>query len=294
MLAISNVYVFSLYSESNSKYISLTSSYNQLKSSYNSLKSDYDLLKNDYNSLRSYYRVLSQNVSDLYQLLLSYIYIPEAFPRVFNKYEVEKVSSTVWSITGGSMDSWSSYEKIYNYITSKIMYVKDIEMPYIDYWYITIDNFEYVTRFKIYTFEDYKQTPGFTLELKQGDCDDQAILAYAMIQYYRKYVLGTLYKLYLAKISFSDDSGHLAVFLPVKGGQLCIIDPAGKYLTSTRAEGIASKPAYSELQAYYNYWLEDDKAITHIILYDVSIEDGSYSVAVEGTLNQIITFLSQT
>ncbi len=63
-----------------------------------------------------------------------------------------------------------------------------------------------------------------------------------MIKYYKKYVYGTEYSLYLAHIEFSYDTAHLAVILPVQGGDVCIIDPAGNYLTSSWYT-IDSKPA---------------------------------------------------
>jgi hypothetical protein len=113
-----------------------------------------------------------------------------------------------------------------------------------------------------------------------------------MIQYYRKYIMGTEYSLYIAHIEFSDGIGHAAVFLPVKGGEICIIDPAGKYLTSSNGK-IASKPASTELQEYSNYWSEHG-TIKYIKLYSISITDGSYKIVAEGNINKIVEFLSQS
>jgi hypothetical protein len=44
------------------------------------------------------------------------------------------------------------------------------------------------------TIANYVQTPEWTLTQKQGDCDDQAALEYAMLRYYNKYIAGTDYK----------------------------------------------------------------------------------------------------
>ncbi|MGB9760790.1 MAG: transglutaminase-like domain-containing protein, partial [Thermoproteota archaeon] len=149
------------------------------------------------------------------------------------------------------------------------------------------------TSFETSTHRDYMQTPKLTLEIKQGNCEDQAILAYAMIKYYMKYIIGKEYLLYIAYIKFSDGKAHLAVFLPAQEGQVCIIDPAGYYLTKTEWGTITAKTAQYELQAYSNHW-SSQGSISHITLYDVSIKDGSYKVVADGNLNQIIAFLSQS
>jgi hypothetical protein len=107
-----------------------------------------------------------------------------------------------------------------------------------------------------------------------------------------KHVVGTEYFLYIAHIEFSDGQAHAAVFLPAQGGQVCIIDPAGSYLTKESGE-IASKSAQQELQAYSNYW-SSHGSISRIKLYDVSVIDGSYKVVAEGDLSQIIAFLSKS
>ena len=290
-----------------SNYSALKSNYNELSNSYSSLKSDYNKLSQDYQSLQlqysslqsnyytlsSYYKGLSQNVLSLNDLLLSYAFLPQAFSRTLNEEAVNEVSSTVYSVTGGSTSSWEGYQEIFNYIVSNVKYVNDIDMPYISsYSHVNIDRFDYVISFETSTVRNYVQTPKLTLEIKQGDCEDQAILAYAMMKYYLKHIIGNEYVLYIALIDFSDGQAHVAVFLPVQGGQVCIIDPAGSYLTETVWGTITSKPAQQELQAY-NIWLSHG-SISRITLYDVSVIDGSYKVVAEGDLNQIIAFLSQS
>lgn len=109
-----------------------------------------------------------------------------------------------------------------------------------------------------------------------------------MIQYYRKYIYGTEYLLYLARIEFSDGKAHASVFLPVQGGQLCIIDPTGMYLTSNTQGSITSKMASTELQQYSDY---RSSPITNIFLYDISIIAGSYTVVASGTCEEIAIFL---
>jgi uncharacterized protein (UPF0333 family) len=199
-----------VYSNLKSNYEELGNSYNKLSQDYQNLQLQYSSLQNNYTSLSykyytlsSYYKELSKNVSSLYDLLFSYSFVEEAFSRTLNEEEVKKVSSAVWSATGGSISFWEGCQKIFNYITSNINDANDVDMPYISsYRYINIDGFDYITSFKTSTIRNYVQTPKLTLEIKQGDCDDQAILAYAMIKYYMKYIVGTEYLLYIARIEF--------------------------------------------------------------------------------------------
>ena len=239
--------------------------------------------------MKDYYAQLSGDVRRLKDLLYSYVSIPEAFPHVLNGDAVRKVATAVRDAGASSSNFWYSMQKIYDYITKNIDYASAIEMPYIStYWYVSYEGREYVTRFydEIKTVQNYVQTPELSLNIKQGDCDDQAILAYAMIKYYMKYVYGKEYKLYLASIEFSSGKRHLAVILPVEGGELCIMDPAGNYLTKSGGF-IASKAALSELQAYSNYWSSDAGSITYMVLYKVNVVDGSYSTFASGTIRQV-------
>jgi hypothetical protein len=287
------------YSKSKADYTALGLNYSALSSDYMLLNSSYSQLGDEYQQLNQSdtlmmqnYRDLSSDVTQLQELLYSYSFsnVSKAFSRVLNEGAVNETASTVLSVTGYSHDLWSSIEKIYDYITSNIAYVHDIDMPYISTdSYIDFQGFRYLTGFLVDTVENYYQTPGFTLEIKQGDCDDQAILAYAMIKYYMKYIYGTEYDLYTTYIAFSGGSAHLAVILPVQGGELCIIDPAGNYLTSSGGH-IASKAAAVELQAYSDYWSSQTGPISYMELYRVAVTDGSYTLVARGTVAQVAAF----
>ena len=238
--------------------------------------------------MKTKYIGLSNDVQDFGEALRSYCYFEESFPRVLCSDEVQEASSTVSSITRAS-ETWYSYEKIYEYIVENVEYVNDIDLPYIHtYQYTSLDEHDVITSFTTATRSDYIQTPQLTLDIEQGDCDDQAILAYAMIQYYRTYIYGTEYLLYIAYIDFSRGA-HVAVLLPVTNGQLCIVDPAGHYLTSSHSS-IASKDALPELQTYDRYW-SDQGGITNIELYDVTITTGAPTLVKSGSLIQIANFL---
>ncbi len=271
------------YSELNSKYLNLSKNYTELTTLYNALNASKERLNDKYNRIKGYYQELTTNVLDLRNMLRSYISIPEAFPRVLNNQTIKETKDAVIEATRSSTDIRLSTERIYRYITTNIIYAQDIDMPYLSsYWHVTIDGFDYIINFTTERARNYIQTPNLTLSIKKGDCDDQAILAYAMIKYYMKYIYGKEYDLYIADIDFPE-SGHLAVFLPVKNGEICIVDPAGKYLTSNWGR-IASKPALQELHNYSKHWSDP---ITCITLYNVNVIDGSFEVVAEGTIEEI-------
>lgn len=272
----------------------LQNQYSTLSSEYKVLQSQYNILSYDYDEVSGYLKDLSSELLSTRDLLDYYCCIPEAFQRVLIKEELEKIASTVSYVTHESQDSWYAYDKIYKYVADNINYAYDIEFPHIDnYYYVLLDGSEIITSFSIDNIRNYIQTPEFTLEYKQGDCDDQAVLTYAMIKYYMRNIYGTEYSLYIADIEFSGGSSHLAVFLPVQGGQLCILDPAGHHLTS-RYGHITQYVASFELQEYSNEWSKTTGEITYITLYDVNVIDGSYEVVASGTIDGVADFFEKS
>jgi len=273
---------------------SLQNQYTTLNSRYNTLQYNYNDLSYDYDKVCGYLNELSNGIRNLNDTLRCYTGIPESFCRVLNEEELDKIGSTVSSITHGSEDLWYSTENIYEYIIDNIKYTHDVEIPYISlYYHISLNNEDIITSFNTDTIMNYIQTPEYTIEYKQGDCDDQAILLYAMIKYYERVIYETEYTLYLTHIEFTDNSGHVAVFMPVQDGQLCILDPAGHYLTS-RYGRITQKVASTELQKYSDNWTSTTGHIKEITLYKINVVDGSYVISASGTLDEISTFLEKT
>jgi hypothetical protein len=300
---------------------SLNADYNALSSQYDTLKASIDSgfikLSSDYVDLQKKYDILSQTVASnvyntpgdstmlkyFYQLtkdvrtlnatLWSYFCEESSFKNTITVSEIIKVESTVRTIIGSSTNEWNNYQHIHEYITSNIKYVYDITFPYITYYsYIDVNGIRYLTGFDTSNIDNYIQKPQFTLQYKQGDCDDQAALEYAMLRYYNKYIVGTDYNLYLAVLQFSDGSGHVAVFMPIQGGKVTIFDPAGNYLT-TSGYSLSSKSAASELESYNSHWISSSGSITNIDLYWINITDGSSTLIAHGTRAEIATYLAK-
>ncbi len=270
----------------------LQDNFNYISNEHDQLSSSHDLLSYNYESVIRDFHEVSENMDELFELLDQYSKLTDSFERVLNMDEVEKTASLVSSITNPS-DTWYSLERIHKHITSLVDYVEDVDFPYtynIQYEYVN-DN-KVITDFQVATVRNFIQTPSFTLEYAQGDCDDQAILEYAMINYYEKEIHGTDYTTYLAAIRFGDGTGHLAVFMPVVNDQICILDPAGSYYTS-QSNRITTRSASNELTQYANRWSSND-GISNIRLYEVDITDGSYTMAVSGTLDEIILFFENS
>jgi len=297
---------------------SLQADYTALSSQYNTLSavnSDYTQLSEDYVALKKQYDALSQTVGNNVYKTIGYTQMLEYFHqltlsvRTFNATlrelcdetisfkntlttsEILGVESAVREAVGSSTDFWGNYQKIHEYVTSNIKYVYDIDSPLISaYSWIDVNGVRYLTGFDTTTTRNYVQKPSFTLEYKQGDCDDQAHLEYAMLRYNNKYIVGNDYRIFIAWVFFSDETSHVAVFQPVSGGKLTILDPAGNYLTS-ESSTIRGKDASPELGAYNAHW-SDHGSITRLTLYSIDMTDGSYTVAVDGTLAEVASYLT--
>lgn len=283
------------YDALNTERDNLQSQHSELSLDYNKLQGDYNSLSYDYQKASEYLKALSRNVTSFYDMLGSYGNLTEAFRRVLNNDELEKIAPTVISVSRESEDNWYVYDRIYRYV-AKVDYSHDIEFPYIkDYHYDTMNGDEVLTGFSVDTTMNYIQTPAFTIEHGQGDAEDQVITTYAMIKYYEKNIYGTEYPSYIAEIQFSHDSKHLAVFLPVKGGRtqinrLCILNPFESYYTNEFGQ-MTKREVSKELKSYSSEFLKTAGEIEHIKLYDVDVNDGSYTVVVSGTLDEVSTFL---
>lgn len=300
-------------------YVSLNANYATLSVKYDTLgaaNSDYTQLSEDYVALKKQYDALSQTVGSSVYTTIGYTQMLEYFHqltlsvRTFNATlrelgdetasfkntlttsEILGVESAVREAVGSSTDFWGNYQKIHEYVTSNIKYVYDIDSPLISaYSWVDVNGVRYLTDFDTTTTRNYVQKPSFTLEYKQGDCDDQAHLEYVMLRYNNKYIVGNDYRIFIGWVFFSDETSHVAVFQPVSGGQLAILDPAGNYLTS-ESSTITGKDASPELGAYNTYW-SDHGSITRLTLYSIDMADGSYTVAVDGTLAEVASFLTE-
>lgn len=128
------------------------------------------------------------------------------------------VSVRVSAVTGGfssdPSEKWADYDRLYDWVVENIRYSSDSSLPYLP----TIPDASHIL-----WIDDYWRTPSETLEDETGDCEDMATLLVSMIRNYT----GSRYACWVILWN-SQGSGHAAVAIPVAGGNLAILDPAGK------------------------------------------------------------------
>lgn len=277
------------YASISEQYYELTDDYQDLESDYNTLDSEKRTLQTQYDTNLDRLGSLSEDVLNFKEITDSLRNLEISFERVLCEAEVDKIATIVTDITDPD-STWTSYYAIYNYVNENVDYAKDAEIVCIDsYSYVTIQGSRYLTGFSTGTSRNQIQTPEYTLEYEQGDCDDHAILIYAMIKYYLFNIYGTNYRDYIMSIEFSDGGAHLAVLIPVVNGNMCILDSAGNYYTNRRGY-IASKTVSNEFYTYQDHWSENGE-ITRIQLYRVDMPDGDFTLEADGTIEDIISYL---
>ena len=282
-----------------SRYDSLLHEYNKLYASYSELEKSYSDLCAKHKKLESEYKVLfskmislNKSISVIIEEISKLTNLKRSLEKVLTYSELRSVLSTVLEITGHSRLFWNSLYKLYTWVRLNIGYVSDNPYPVVYVSSITrIGQQRLVSSLSFSYVKEYVQSPSLTLKRKYGDCEDQAILLYAMIIAYEEFIYGRVYLLYLVIITTNDGSRHATVFLPVKGGKVTILDPAGGYLTSSFGY-IASRSAREELLRYSRYW----KGIKWLVFYRIHVgqlKSTCYKVF-EGNLYQAIDFLSRT
>ncbi len=264
-----------------------------LQASYNSLQSNYNNLQAEKNTVSNYLSNLSDDILAINDELNTLAFFEDSLKRTLNNAELDKIGSTVNSITTSSMDSWDGRDAIYNYIVNNIEYNYDTEFLYLSGLRSNIINGKNTyTSADITLFRNFIQTPEYTVTNQRGDCEDQAILEYAMIMYFYRHIYGTTYRTYLADISFASGPGHITVFVPVIDGRLCILDTAGHYRTSSWGS-TTSRDATTELNQYDDYWSSNGQPpITNIKLYRIDTTTGKFTIDIDGSLSTVAQYLT--
>jgi len=281
----------------------LVENYSSLKTAYNSLQADYSALEDKYQNLNVDFNVLSKNYTELledYEELAAsydsltgnyeewrafaetYFSFNESFGRTLSESEISSLVPTVRELTSNPNDWWRSIKQLYDYVAYNIYYVYDEPFPMPP----TIQELETDT-YKNETSAEIFMSPDETLELQQGDCDDQAVLLYGLVKAYNKYVYGVDYELWAMVVTFGEDTAHLTVALPMGNGELTIIDPAGQYYTGWPG-GLGSNNPYQELEKYSEIW-SSYGGIEYITLYE--IENGVAHEVASGNIQEVASFI---
>jgi hypothetical protein len=240
----------SSYSGLQASHSSLQTNYNSLQSSYDSLDASYDSLQSSYGSLQTSYNVLQSsfdsyysdyaNLRDLINQRVLHLDIMD-----FVTPDDPDVNSIVLSITGGWSNPsnwdeyWSDVKKMYDWVVNNVDYRSDGLYPVLPS--TPSGDVEYEM--------EMWQFPSETLDLRQGDCEDMAILLTSMMLSYND----GAYSVECIWITGSLGA-HAAVQFPVTGDELTILDPAGHYYTQDGYGNIDSKGISTEINNWLNYW----------------------------------------
>ena len=238
----------SQYESLNSEYLSLQDSYDELDASYDELDSSYDLLNSSYTSLQSQFDELYES----YQTVASdYFEIRYLLNQRSQHYDVERfitpndtlVQQTINLVTGGWSDPsdwdeyWTDLQALYDWVVTNIPYNYDGLFPVLPS--IMSGDVDFTT--------EMWQFPNETLSVGRGDCEDMAILLCSLVRgYSQEYWTECV-------LIVSSSSGHAAVQIPVSGGKLAILDPAGHYYTGSMGD-LVSKDISTEITSWLNYW----------------------------------------
>lgn len=155
------------------------------------------------------------------------------------------VRDIVYQITGGWSNHsdwneyWSGVKAMYDWVVNNVDYRYDGLTPMLPY--DPSGNLQYCT--------DMWQFPNETLNIRKGDCEDQAILLCSMIRCYNNMS-------YNVECIFLNGatSGHAGVQIPVSGSKLVILDPAGHYYSSDFWGNIVYNDITTEINNWLNYW----------------------------------------
>jgi len=275
------------------EYRAVQTMYINLNSDLAQLENENSVLNEELNDANKNWMSLSTNVLEFREELYSYCVLNESFPRIFSSNELDKIAAKVEEITRGDNDIWDGLNSIHKYVRDEVDYVYDSEVPVIStYRYYGDDDDPLLIDFETQYRQNMYQSLDFTVEYEQGDCDDQAMLEYAMIKYYQRYVLEEEYQLYLVYMGW-EDSAHLTVFQPVQGDNICILDPAGQYQTGTTSS-LTQNSIRDELMKYQNHWYDEYGAILELSFWIVDIDTGSYEESFSGSLEEAIAFFEDT
>jgi hypothetical protein len=145
---------------------------------------------------------------------------PFVFQDSFNRSDTEEV--------------WTNLYTIYQWIRNNIQYHNDtyhgedgIELSGVDVW----------------------QFPNQTILLGTGDCEDQALLLASLIMNY----CDTTFYVECLFLQSLNGIGHVAIYLPILGDSICILDPATGYTTNGTNDVLTSKPIEQEISQYLQF-----------------------------------------
>ena len=178
-------------------------------------------------------------------------------------FEVKSLVNTItagWSNTSDDNEFLADIGKLYNWVLTNIEYRYDGLSPKLPT--TPRNNIDYL--------ENMWQFANETINLKKGDCEDQAILLCSMIKCYNNELINT----HCICIS-SSTANHLGVQIQFNKSTLAIFDPVGNYCTKNSYGLIA----YKDINTEINNWLDYCKPSlgSDVYVYRIFCEDFEFN-----------------
>jgi hypothetical protein len=223
------------YDELNSQYAALISQRLFLQTSYNSLQLQFAALQDSYDAATSEYEQIKYQINQRAQHYDISVFITS------NDSSVQQVTNQItggWSNQSDWNEYWTDIKALYNWVVNNVAYRSDGLFPLLPS--SLPGEVDYIT--------EMWQFPNETLSLEKGDCEDMAILLCSMIRCYSQE-----HQVECILIT-SSYAGHAALQIPVSGGKIAILDPAGNYYTSDVLGNLVSKDISTEIDKWLNHW----------------------------------------
>jgi len=223
------------YDELNAQYVALISQRLSLQTSYNSLQLQFAALQDSYDAATSEYEQIKYQINQRAQHYDISVFVTS------NDSSVQQVTNQItggWSNQSDWNEYWTDIKALYNWVVNNVAYRSDGLFPLLPS--SLTGEVDYIT--------EMWQFPNETLSLEKGDCEDMAILLCSMIRCYSQE-----HQVECILIT-SSYAGHAALQIPVSGGKIAILDPAGNYYTSDVLGNLVSKDISTEISNWLNYW----------------------------------------
>jgi len=243
------------YSSLQTDYSSLSTQYDALQASYDSLQNSYNLLISQYNQIRYQINLRSQHY-DITKFITP------------NDPAVQQIVNQVtggWSNPSDWNEFWTDVKSMYDWVVTNTEWRADIE-----YFPVLPSSLSGSVTYAT----DVWQFPNETLSMKEGDCEDRAILLCSMIRCYD----GERYWTECVWITGSK-SAHVGVQIPVSDGKLVILDPEA----SDTWGNTVSKDISTEINDWLNYWKPTLGSDVHVCRVFSSYIDKTFSSTSEYT-----------
>lgn len=223
--------------------LSFQNNYSSLQDTYSTLQDQYESLlaeSEDISTSDQEYKQFVENMVDRVNMRLG----RDEGQQFFVTPSDSSVGETTLQIVGslGSSktegEQWMDIRSIYDWLRQNIRYVEDSPYPHL---YANPSG-------NLHWHDDCFRFPNETIRADVGDCEDQAMLLLSLLLNY-----GETDEYWCIRTT-SDSGDHMAVALPVSGGRLVILDPAGNYYSGHETGSILFREVEEAIDNWFTAW----------------------------------------